>query len=135
MAAGIPARLTKWEGRRFGLTVGTAFLVLAGIVGWRGHATAAMAMGSIGGLLALAGLLIPTRLGPVERAWMKLAHAISRVTTPIVMGITYYMVLTPTAYLRRGLGRNPLVHAPGPTGFWQERPANARRSASMERQF
>jgi hypothetical protein len=135
MAAGIPARLTKREGRRFGLTVGTAFLVLAGIVGWRGHATAAMAMGLIGGLLAIGGLLIPTRLGPVERAWMKLAHALSRVTTPIVLGIIYYMVLTPTAYLRRGLGRNPLVHALGPTGFWQERPANARRSASMERQF
>jgi saxitoxin biosynthesis operon SxtJ-like protein len=135
MAAGIPARLTKREGRRFGLTVGTAFLVLAGIVEWRGHATSAMAMGWIGGLLALAGLLIPTRLGPVERAWMTLAHAISRVTTPIVMGITYYMVLTPTAYLRRGLGGNALVHTPGRTGFWQERPANARRSASMERQF
>jgi hypothetical protein len=127
--------LTTREGRRFGLTVGTAWLVLAAIVGWRGHATTAMAMGSIGGLLALAGLLIPTRLGPAERAWMKLAHAISCVTTPIVMGIIYYMVLTPTAYLRRGLGRNPLVHAPGPTGFWQARPANARRSASMERQF
>jgi hypothetical protein len=135
LAAGIPARLTKREGRRFGLTVGTAFLMLAGVVAWRGHATAAAAMASIAGVLTCAGLLIPTRLGPVERAWMKLAHAISCITTPIVMAMIYYIVLTPTAYLRRGLGRNPLVHTPGGNGFWRERPATARRSTSMERQF
>ena len=51
-------------------------------------------------------------LGPVERAWMGLAHAISKVTTPIVMGVMYLLVLTPVGLLRRRFGGNPLVHAP-----------------------
>ena len=135
MAKGIRTRLTAAEGRRFGLTVGIAFLVFAVIAWWRAHPTVATVLGSIGGALALAGLLIPTRLGPVERAWMALAHAISKVTTPIVMGVMYLLVLTPVGFLRCKFGGNPLVHGVDRQSFWQSRPENARRSASMSRQF
>src|SRR5258707_6130820 len=40
----------------------------------------------VGGTLVIAALLVPTWLGPIERAWMGLAHLISKVTTPIFMG-------------------------------------------------
>jgi hypothetical protein len=135
MAERVPARLTPHQGRRFGLTVGGAFLVFAAIAWWRGHPTASMVLATLGGVLTLAGLAIPTYLGPVERAWMALAHAISKVTTPIVMGVMYLGVLLPVGVLRRGLGGNPLVHAPVEQGFWRPRPAGSRRSKSMRRQF
>jgi carbamoyltransferase len=131
----IPARLTRARGRRFGLTVGAAFLVFAGIAFWRGHPTTAAALASIGGPLALAGLVIPIHLGPLERWWMALAHAISRVTTPVVMGVIYLLVLTPIGAIRRGLGGHPLVHAPVNQSYWKARPETARRSKSMLRQF
>ena len=66
---------------------------------------------------------------------MALAHAISKVTTPIVMGVMYLGVLTPVGLLRRAFASNPMVHAPSKRGFWRERPADARRSRSMLRQF
>ena len=135
MAAGVPARLTAAQGRRFGVTVGGAFLVLAVIAWWRGHPMTTQVLGSLGVVLVLAGLLVPTRLGPVERAWMGLAHAISKVTTPIVMAVIYFVVLTPVGVMRRTIGGNPLSHAERERSFWKTRPANARRSASMERQF
>ena len=135
MAERIPARLTPAEGRRFGLTVGGAFVALAGISWWRGHPGAALALGSLGGALALAGLTLPTRLGPVERAWMRLAHAISRVTTPVVMAAMYFVVITPSALMRRAFGGNPLEHTDGAAGFWKRRPSGGRQSKSMERQF
>ena len=135
MATRIPARLNAAHGRRFGLTVGTAFLLLALIAWWRAHPTAAAVLGGLGGILALAGIAVPTRLGPVERAWMQLAHAVSRVTTPVVMGILYLLVLTPVGILRRALSRNPLVHREVDSSYWRRRPEGARRSASMERQF
>ena len=134
MAERIPARLTAAQGRRFGLTVGAAFLVLAGIAWWRGHPTVTTVLGTLGGVLVVAGLIIPTHLGPVERAWMALAHAISKVTTPIVMGVMYLFVLTPVGLLRRARN-NPLVHEPAQAGFWKERPAGSRQSRSMHRQF
>lgn len=135
MAKRIPARLTPQQGRRFGLTVGGAFLVFAAIAWWRTHPNASMVLGMLGGVLVLAGFAFPTHLGPVERAWMALAHAISRVTTPIVMGVMYLGVLLPVGVLRRGFGGNPLVHAQVDEGFWRHRPAGARQSRSMRRQF
>ena len=135
VAAGIPARLTPQQGRRFGLTVGAAFLVLAAIGMWRGGGIAAIVFSVLGGVLALAGLVVPTHLGPVERAWMQLAHAISKVTTPVVMGVMYLLVLTPVGLLRRAFGGNPLVHQVQGAGYWRSRPQGKRRSSSLERQF
>lgn len=135
MAERVRAGLTAAQGRRFGLTVGAAFAVFAGIAWWRGHPTTFTVLGSIGGLLLVAGLVIPTRLGPVERGWMALAHAISKVTSPIVMGVMYLVVLTPVGILRRSLGGNPLVHRLEKQSYWRTRPDNARRSASLSRQF
>ena len=135
MAAGVPARLTAREGRHFGLTVGAAFLALGAIGLWRGGGIATYTFLALGGTLTLAGLVVPTHLGPVERAWMRLAHAISRVTTPIVMGAMYLLVLTPVGWTRRMLGGNPLVHRQLGNGYWKTRPEGARRSASLERQF
>ncbi|MBA2671763.1 MAG: hypothetical protein H0U67_15445, partial [Gemmatimonadetes bacterium] len=94
MATGIPAGLdtSRWsaaDGRRFAFTVGAAFAVISGLLWWRGMSTASAVSGSAGVLLVLGGLVIPRRLGPVYRAWMTLAHAMSRVTTPIFMGIVY----------------------------------------------
>ena len=126
-------RLTAAEGRKFGLTVGTAFLVLGLILAWRDKETASLIVLSLGGLLFLAGLSIPGRLGPVFRAWMGLAHAISKVTTPIFMSIVYFLVLTPVGAIRRAVSRNPLQRERPSTSYWIPRDRSSR--GSMERQF
>ena len=135
MADRVPARLTVAEGRRFGLTVGIAFAVFAAIARWRGHQTVAVALGTLGAAFIAGGLVAPTWLGPVERAWMAMAHAISRVTTPIVMTAMYLIVFAPLGLLRRTISRNPLVHEPVDQSYWRTRPASARRTPSLKRQF
>ena len=134
MARSVPAGLTAAAGRRFAFTVGIAMLVLAGVLMWRGKRVAASMVGGAGALLIIAGLVAPTRLGPIERAWYALAAAISKVTTPIVMGVLYFVVLTPVGLLMRLLGRNPLGHAPTDSTAWVRRPEGARRG-DLERQF
>ena len=135
MATGIPARLSPAEGRKFGLTVGGAFLVITGILWWRGHHGAVPYTGALGTVLVVAGLLIPTMLGPVNRAWMGLAHLISKVTTPIFMGIVYFVVLTPISLGMRLAGHRPMVHKSGDMGFWFDRGTAKPEPARMERQF
>jgi len=115
MATAVHDRLTSVEGRRFGLTLGSAFLAFATIALWRGRPNAAVLLGSIGLALAIAGILIPTRLAPGERAWMALARAISFVTTPIVMAVMYFGIITPVGLLRRLVDDNPIVRAPRAT--------------------
>jgi hypothetical protein len=134
LAEGIPARLTPGEGRKFGLTVGIAFLVLGGVSHWRGHDTAPYVLWALGGLLTLGGLAAPVALSPVHRAWMGFAHQLSRVTTPLFMGLVYFVVLTPIGWVVRLVSRNPLVHPAGETGYWVTRAADDQRS-TLDRQF
>jgi hypothetical protein len=83
--------------------------------------------------MLLAGLIVPTRLGPVERSWMALAHAISRVTTPIFMALVYYLTIFPIGAVMRILGRNPLTRAEREGGFWV--PHERRDAQHMNHQF
>ena len=134
MAHTVSARLSPAEGRKFGLTVGAAFLVISGISWWRGHHTAAPVFATIGALLVLGGLVAPTSLGPVNKAWMGLALLLSKVTTPIFMGVVYFIILTPIGALRRAFGKNGLTAPVADNGgHWASKTPPV--AGSMERQF
>ena len=134
MESGIPARLSAGELRKFGLLVGGVFVALAALLRWRGQVVAPAIAGTLGAMLVLAGVVVPGRLGPVYRGWMQLAIVLSKVTTPIFLGLVYFVVITPMGLVRRRFGRNPLVHVAGDVGFWKPRPSGERRSA-LDHQF
>ena len=133
MAAGVPARLTAAEGRKFGLTVGIAFIVFGGVAFWRGKQRTSMVLFALGGVLVLAALVVPTLLGPVEKAWMGLAHLISKVTTPVFMAVVYFLVITPTGFLRRLGGNSMTAPKPHDSSRWSLHMPRPREN--MERQF
>ncbi len=133
MAKRIPARLSAKEGRKFGFTLGMAFLLFGGIAWWRDHETISYALWAIAGLLLVAGLFFPARLGPVQRAWMGMALAISKVTTPIFMGIMYFVVFAPMGSVMRLFGHNSLTTHHGSDSAWVPRAAGHR--SDLERQF
>jgi hypothetical protein len=60
-------------------------------------------------VLALSGLAAPGTLRPAYRAWMKLGLLMSRVTTPLIMGIVFFLVVTPMGIARRVLGKDSLA--------------------------
>ena len=118
------ARLTPREGRSFAWTLAGAFAALAVLLWWRASPLGAAVLGGVAAVLLLAGAAVPARLGPVRAAWMGLAHAISRVTTPVFMSAVYILVITPTALLRRLFGGNPLRRrGPGESGWVDRRDA------------
>lgn len=123
---------TASDGRKFAFPVGIAFLLLAGLLFWRDKETLWRIAAGLGGALILAGAVVPGRLGPLYRGWMRMALAISKVTTPIFMGIVYFLVLTPTGLLMRLFGKKPIEHPPEDGSFWQ--PTGGRRS-DLRRQF
>jgi hypothetical protein len=135
MATGIPARLTAAEGRRFALTVGAAFLLLGALLWWRDAGTAAAVVAGIGATLGVAGVVVPGSLTPVYRGWMGLAHLISRVTTPIFLGVVYFGVITPIGLLMRLFGRNPMRRTVAADSYFVTRPAGPARRGDLGRQF
>ena len=129
----VPARLSAKEGRKFAFTVGIAFLVLAGLSAWRGHVWPPRVMGVLGAALVLAGILIPGRLGPLNRGWMSLAGAISKVTAPIVVSAAYFIIITPIGWVMRLFGRNPMRHREQNGSLWLPVPSGGR--SNLETQF
>jgi hypothetical protein len=117
----MPAAYTPAQGRKFGLTVGIAFAVLAAISRWRGHHVPVYVLGGLAALLIIAAAIAPRQLGPVERAWMAFAAVLSKITTPLFMGIVYFVVLLPVGLLMRLFGRNPVRHQPVNDSYWAPR--------------
>lgn len=131
MAHRVSARLTAAEGRRFALTVASAFLVLGAVALWRERALLAWPLLVTGGLLAIAGIVIPGRLSQVYRVWMGFALLLSKVTTPVFMGIVYFVVVLPIGLARRAFGSRLSPGATQPS-YWTRRP---RMRGDLFRQF
>jgi Saxitoxin biosynthesis operon protein SxtJ len=124
--------LSPAEGRKFALTVGAAFVALAGFTWWRGHENVATVAGALGAAFIVAGLLAPGQLGLIYRGWMAFGLALSKITTPIFMGVVYFLVITPIGIFRRSIGRNALI-ARGTTTVWAARDLTA--TSDLNRQF
>jgi hypothetical protein len=133
MAATDPARLTRRAGRRFALSLGVAFLMLGGLSCWRGHAVAPCVLGGLGVAFVAAGMLAPDRLSPVHRAWMAMGRGAAKITTPILLGVVYFLVITPIGLLMRLFGRNPLRHRERDDSFWVSMQSGGR--SDLDRQF
>jgi predicted membrane-bound dolichyl-phosphate-mannose-protein mannosyltransferase len=125
----------KAEDRRFVFTVAAAFVALTGILMWRGKPVTAMVPAALAAMLMLVSVLFPASIPRIHRAWMAGAHAISRITTPIILGMVYYLVLTPTGLIRRALGKSSLRPRLSNDSYWVAREVKARPPADMRRQF
>lgn len=133
MHAEIKLNQSREELRKFGLTVGIAFLALTAVVFWR-HPDGVVwkVFAGAGAALVLAGLAIPAQLGPVYRGWMKFALLLSKVTTPLFMGIVYFGLFLFTGLIRRAMGKNAMETREVNGSFWSTRDI---RRANLERQF
>jgi Saxitoxin biosynthesis operon protein SxtJ len=128
--------LSKAELRKFGLTVGGAFLVLGSISWWRGHELPPRVLWTLGGLLMVPGALFPGVLGPVHRGWMKFALVLGHINTRIILTVLYYLVVTPIGAIMR-LFRDPLdrsLRTPT-TSQWIKREREPVELGRYERQF
>ncbi|MGA9836742.1 MAG: SxtJ family membrane protein [Gemmatimonadaceae bacterium] len=137
MASPAPTRLTRAQGMKFAFTLAAAFSVLSVVLAWRQRTLGAEVAFGLGFVLLVAGVAVPSHLGPVERVWMGFGRILSRVTAPIALGIVYFIALTPIAYVRRTFGRSPLARDPSASTYWTPRAPRdvEERHRALERQF
>lgn len=132
MALGISTVMSVRKGRKFGFTVGLAFLGLGGLAWWRHRVPAAEVLCVAAALLILAALVAPARLSTLESASMRWRRLVSVVIAPILTGVAYFGVIAPTGILLRALRRNRFNSARNRDTLWVVR--EARRS-DLRRQF
>jgi hypothetical protein len=63
----------------------------------------------LGAGLAAWGGLAPRTLRPLYRTWMKFGLLLNRITTPLVLGLVFYLVVFPIGLIMRLTGRDPMT--------------------------
>ena len=110
MTDGLPPG--RVELRRFGFTVATGFLVVAAVAYYRTRLepsqTVAVVASVASLLLAALAALAPVALGPVFRVWMALGRVLGWINTRVILGLVFYLLVTPIGVALRLTGRDPL---------------------------
>jgi len=67
------------------------------------------------GFLSILGfgfIVIPAHLRPVYTGWLKIAHFLGRLLNILILALAYYLVITPSALIKRLFGGTPLPVKP-----------------------
>jgi hypothetical protein len=107
-ASDIPV-LDKNELRKFGLSTGAILAaIFGGFIPWVWELKYPLWPWIIFGILGALALVAPMSLQPVHRTWMRFGLLISKVTTPIIMGVIFFLLFMPVGLIMRLIGKDPL---------------------------
>ncbi|MDJ0926663.1 MAG: SxtJ family membrane protein [Gammaproteobacteria bacterium] len=111
--AGIPHEIPELDRkglREFGITTGA---IVAGLFGlffpWVFERAWPVWPWIVFGVLGAWGLIAPMTLRPVYRGWMRIGLLLSKVMTPLIMGIVFYILITPMALFRKLMGKDSMA--------------------------
>jgi hypothetical protein len=122
--------------RSFGLVFAGFFVLLAGVNFWGAGRWWPYYAAIAAGFLVLAWLR-PGVLAPLNRLWAKFGVLLGRIVAPIVLGLLFYLVMTPIGLVIRALGRDPLRLRRDPTAssYWIVREPPGPAPETMREQF
>ncbi len=90
---------------------GIVFMVVFAVIGlWPvlfSNPPRLWSLGVAAGFLILA-LLRPTLLAPLNALWTRFGLLLHRIVNPLVLGMIFFVVITPAGLLRQWLRRDPL---------------------------
>lgn len=121
--------------RSFGWVFTCFFAVISLLPLLKGHAVRMETLAACGAV-GIITLFKPSLLRPFNQIWMKFGDLLHRVMNPVILGLLFFVFITPFAALARLFGWRPLPlrFEPGTSTYWIERnPDDA--SSSMNQQF
>lgn len=102
----------------YGFSYGAFWLVLAGFV------------------FSLMAIVASELLDPLCKAWIKIGDLIGLFVSPIVLGIIFFVLITPIAVLGRFFGRDELrIARHVSTTYWLDRDVDVSGGDSFKNQF
>ena len=93
----------------------------------------------LGGALVLAVISIaaPAILHPLNILWTRFGLLVNRIISPVILGLLFFLVITPTGLMFRLLGKDPLrlKWEPSLKTYWLERTPPGPDPKTMSNQF
>lgn len=127
---------SRHELRAFGFSMGGAIAALFGVVvPWLREAPWPTWPWLLAAALGTLGALAPTALGPLRRGWLRFGELMSRVTTPLILGVLFFGVFAPIARVRALRGRDPLKLRASPDSASYRVQSRPRTASDLEKPF
>ena len=123
--------------RRFGALFTLVFVALGAWGHHKGWGSVASNVWFVAAaVVALVTLTAPRLLAPFNVAWFKLGLLMGKVVSPIVLGIIFFVILTPVAIAGRLFGRDELrIKRNAVQSYWIDRVPPGPDGDSFKNQF
>ncbi len=91
----------------------------------------------LGAAFLLVALAQPALLKPLNRLWTQFGLLLHRITNPLIMGLMFYLAVTPSALVIRLAGKDPLRlrFDRSATSYWIDREPPGPAPETMKQQF
>lgn len=131
-----PQTVKTSSDRFFGLTFFVVFLLIALWPLLWGRPLRLPALGVAAVFLAVA-LIRPVLLAPLNKLWLKFGALLHAITSPIILGVMFYLVITPIGLFMRLFGKDflRLRRDPACQSYWIRREPPGPDKNSLHRQF
>lgn len=122
--------------RAFGVVFGVVFVLVA-LWPLKDGGEARPWAGMVAILFLAVALIRPRLLTPLNRLWFLVGLALHHVVTPLVMGLLFFLTITPVALIMRARGKNLLTlkRDPAAASYWIHRQPPGPAPDTMRRQF
>ncbi|MDF1730306.1 MAG: SxtJ family membrane protein [Minwuia sp.] len=122
--------------RSFGL-VFTAVFVIVALLPLLGDGQIRIWALIVAALILAISFIRPTLLAPLNLVWFKFGMLLGKIMTPIVMGLLYFVTITPIGLIMRAVGKDPLRTKLEPEAetYWQKRDTESHPLSSMRDQY
>ncbi len=122
--------------REFGIVTGAIIAILFGLFfPWLFDRAWPVWPWITAALLAAWGIIAPRSMRALYRLWMGFGLFMSKIMTPLVLGILYYVLFTPMAVVMRLAGRDALSRKFQPNAESYRVDSNKADKKSIERPF
>ena len=121
--------------RKFGFFFAAVFLATTGYFYIESVEVAVYVFGILAALFLVVTLIKADLLLPLNKLWMRLGLLLGMIVSPIVLGIIFFVFITPIAFVMRLAGRDELrLHFRKQPSHWVKREADTQ-SNSFKLQF
>jgi hypothetical protein len=122
--------------RSFGWLFTVVFTLVGSYSLWQHGSLYPWAFG-LAGLTAAVTLIKPDWLAPLNRLWMRFGELLHRIVSPVILGLIFYAVFTPVAFVMRIAGRDAMKRQfePGSSTYWIDRDPPGPAADSFKNQF
>lgn len=123
--------------RSFGFVFAGVFTIITLVKLWRGWSDWGYLWLGLAVAFAVAAAAAPSILAPLNRIWLKIGLALHKVMTPLIMGLLFFLVVTPIGLMMRATGKDilRLKRSPEEKSYWIDRTPPGPAPDSMKNQF